>query len=362
MRRHIMGKGKFMLELTNLFTIYRWNNRPGIVRFTEADNAFHGLISSLFIFDSEYKNKKNNIILNRLYKEFPKIILSDISLETKTRIKKKNPEVWNNLQLKAYSDVNEIFSPDVLNFNFREVDKETELIDSYINYFVNLKEISINSRIYEEYYKLPEEEIYSNINRLKPKLSTDIDNYLNHILETTLRMSHMIRWNKNHRNIRSSVAAHSFFATVVSFLLSYDTVDSEMLNKILKGTIIHDLPEAFTGDVITPTKKKVTGMEEIISEIEEDFILEWSNENKCVKNFVENNLKLITDPFSGDAGKFIRTADLLSAMVECAIEIKTGNQDELFRNAFFSTKKAVQEISPIDIYDIIDEIEINTFR
>lgn len=53
-----MGKGKFMLELTNLFTIYRWNNRPGIVRFTEADNAFHGLISSLLSLTVKIKIKK----------------------------------------------------------------------------------------------------------------------------------------------------------------------------------------------------------------------------------------------------------------------------------------------------------------
>ncbi len=51
--------------------------------------------------------------------------------------------------------------------------------------------------------------------------------------------------------------------------------------------ILHDLPEAFTGDVISPTKRKVEGLEEIISEIEKEFVQEWYNSKSILreKNF-----------------------------------------------------------------------------
>jgi putative hydrolase of HD superfamily len=44
----------------------------------------------------------------------------------------------------------------------------------------------------------------------------------------------------------------------------------------------------------------------------------------------------ILDPFAGKEGEMVRSADLLAAIVECLMEIETGNNQPAFRSALNS--------------------------
>jgi len=86
-----------LLELyTNLFTMFRWNNRPTLLRTNEAENAFvsaqFSLLLSLIARENGEKVNEDRLFKRILLKELPKCILSDISVDTKVLIKELDPE------------------------------------------------------------------------------------------------------------------------------------------------------------------------------------------------------------------------------------------------------------------------------
>jgi len=64
-------------------------------------------------------------------------------------------------------------------------------------------------------------------------------------------------------------------------------------------TIYHDIPEAITGDIITPTKKAVPGFVEVLEKVEikmmDDYIFSYVDED--YKKEVSNYMLY---PFDGD--------------------------------------------------------------
>lgn len=359
-----MRLGKFLLELNNFFTIYRWNNRPGILKFTEADNAFHSLILYSYIFKDIKKKDFIKLIKNKIVKELPKLILSDISLDIKTKVQEKDKDIWSKLIKKTYGEFNNYFDKKFINefFEYKTFDNNIINTEKLISLYVSEKELEINNRVFSEYYGLPKREIEDNIKSLNSSYKKELISVKDDFLKVTLRLNTMTRWNKNHRHIKNTVSSHTFYVLVVSMIIAtIDKVDEKIFFDIIMSSLLHDLPEAFTGDVITPTKRKVEGLENIITDIENDFIDNWANDNIKIKKYIEKNKKYIINPFSNKYGQYVRTADLLAALNECAIEIISGNQNNVFRKAFFSIKKDIKLISPIDVSDILDEIEYETF-
>jgi putative hydrolase of HD superfamily len=359
-----MGLGRFFIELTNFFTIYRWNNRPAVIKFTEADNAFHSSVMSLLFFQNLSKNEIIKIIHNRIMHELPKLILSDVSLEVKDKIKEINKQILLSLTEESYKDLKIHFDKEFSERFFvnHEFDSDVSNAVKLITLFVSKKEVDLNSRIFSEYYSTPKKDIEDKILNTKSSYKGYIENIQESILNVTIRMNSMTRWNKNHRHIKNTVSSHSFYVLIIAYILAlYNNENENTIYDIISASILHDLPEAFTGDVITPTKRKVKGLENIISDIEKDFLITWKNSNENISDFVKKHEKHILNPFDEVYGKYVRTADLLAALNECAIEIITGNQNDTFRKAFFDIKKELKKISPIDISDILDEIEYNTF-
>ncbi|MGB4752217.1 MAG: phosphohydrolase, partial [Fervidobacterium sp.] len=65
-----MGRGNFLFSLTNLLTIQRWNNRPAILRFSEADNAYNTFFLS-FVFRAMRGESLEPALRWRLSRELP---------------------------------------------------------------------------------------------------------------------------------------------------------------------------------------------------------------------------------------------------------------------------------------------------
>jgi len=108
-----MNIGNFLLESSNLFTVYRWNNNPAIVRFSESDNIYNNLLLSIFVFSEESKENLVKILHNKIYEAIPKIRLSDISLATKSKIEEKGKKLWDEVINKTYKEVESYFDSDI---------------------------------------------------------------------------------------------------------------------------------------------------------------------------------------------------------------------------------------------------------
>ncbi len=352
-----MGFGKFIFDFSTLFSIQRWNNKPAIIKFYEADNAFSSLFFSYF-FRKSLDLPFEEAIKWRLYRELPKVVLSDISLQLKERIQSISPNVWNNLREKA---INEI-SSNLKNDGFIEkiISRDANIIDLLADYSVSYLEAKENNKVFD--YSTPVEELSKKIENLKVE---NIEKYikLSEVLwEPTLNLISLSRWNKTYRNVKTSVAGHTFLVVTISYVISMLLEIDNDIEEILSKALLHDLPEAFTGDVITPTKKKIEGLDDMITAVERDFVKEWLKSLEFFEIFKsERILGYSSNPFSEYTGKIVRTADLLSALVECALEIQSGNKTGTFRKVFFDFKKQIKEISPIDVSEWIDEIETIVF-
>ncbi|HOV54186.1 MAG TPA: HD domain-containing protein, partial [Fervidobacterium sp.] len=190
----------------------------------------------------------------------------------------------------------------------------------------------------------------------------DVDRYWSvaqYVWVALLNLTSMVRWNRTHRNIRSTVSGHSFIVLVISYIIA-KLVQYNDIEEIITRSLLHDLPEAFTGDVITPTKKKTEELEELVSVVEREMVAEWINGNENVR-VIERYIPYCIDPFTGDGGRIVRTADYFAALLECGVEIYSGNKLDIFRSNFFSFKKLIKEMSPIDVSDWIDEVEAIAF-
>lgn len=363
-----MGLGEFFIKMSDLFTIYRWSNLPAIVRFNEADSSFSNAILSFFTFYDQDRDDLLKLMHNKIVENIPKIILSDIPLNTKNKIIEEDSNIWNKVLNISKDELKDFVKDDIIMSKITNeftLKKENVKVEKYLRLITAKNEININKRLFKEFYEEPYRENEDALKKLNldNDLKRKIDKYNQSLFDIIIKLTHLNRWNKIHRNINSSVSAHSYYVMFTAYILSLsEKVDDELLFKIITASLFHDLPEAFTGDVISPTKRKVKKLDNIISKIEKDYVLSWASKNSQLDNIIKDIIPFVINPFKDEYGQFVRTADLLAAIIECSNEIVTGNSNENFRKAFFGMKREIKGISPFDIYPIIDEIEYNTFK
>ncbi len=349
-----MGFGKFIFSFSTLFSIQRWNNKPAIIRFYEADNAFSSLFFSYF-FRKSLNLQFEEAVNWRLYRELPKIVLSDISLQLKERIQRISPNVWNNLREKALYELSLNLQKE--EFIEKIIVRETNAIDILADYYASYFEAIENNKVFD--YSIPVSELSKKIEDLNIDNFEKYKNLSEKLWEPALNLICLSRWNKTYRNVKTSVAGHTFLVVSISYVISKLLKYEDKVEEILSKALLHDLPEAFTGDVITPTKKKIEGLDDMISAVESDFVSEWISKLEISDR--EKILDHACDPFSGESGRIVRTADLFSALIECALELQSGNKTGIFREVFFEFKRQIKDTSPIDVSQWIDEIETIVF-
>lgn len=88
------------------------------------------------------------------------------------------------------------------------------------------------------------------------------------ILSVTERLKDAVRHCYTSGERRESVAEHSWMMTVMAFFMRDEFPDADM-DKVIEMCIIHDLGEAFTGDIPTFEKTKED------EKREEDLLSEW---------------------------------------------------------------------------------------
>ncbi len=349
-----LGKGKFLFSLTNLFTIQRWNNRPAIIRFSEADNSFNTLFLS-FLFKITSNSDIEESLRWRLTRELPKIVLSDVSLQLKERIERFSPRVWNEVTKKSIEELKNIADNQTIELLISQ--KSENPVDKLADLYISYLEAYENNKLFD--YSQPLRELKEKIDNLEENFTKEqIEKFwsiANHSWSTLMNLTAMVRWNRTHRNVRTTVSGHSFLVVTIAYLIA-KLSNFNKIDEVISRAILHDFPEAFTGDVITPTKKKAPGLDEIVSKIEHEMVNEWMSGNEYLLPF-SNYIDYSTNPFDKQAGVIVRTADYFATLLECALEIHSGNKLEIFRDNFFIFKKLIKDTSPLDVSEWIDEIE-----
>lgn len=193
------------------------------------------------------------------------------------------------------------------------------------------------------------------------------------------------RWAQTPRIPETSVLGHMYVVALLAyfFSLTFRACDKRAYNNFFGG-LFHDLPEVLTRDIVSPVKRSITGLEEILKEIEQLQIEErllpllpnsWHPE---IRYFIEDEftskildeqgtIKHVTsdqintsfnhDKYCPIDGELIKSCDKLAAYLEAALSIKHGIKSTHLLSGYNSLyqeqknlKVAGLEIGPIYDY------------
>lgn len=337
------------LMLTSGISMKRWNNFPRIEDISHLDNVWFTLHIAMFLSYLEEKNwnnvDKEFIMKKIIFNSIKILVLSDINSWTRNYIEKVNKDIFHKLEQKVYDYVMSFEAPDYLKNDIMDTLKNTDnhlelsIIEASKRY-AGYKECLVNRKVFEEMYEVPYKEIMALLDKKRKDLkSLDIllknPNYEKY-LSNIRKLSHSLRWNQQKRMFPISVMAHLVLITFLSYVIwtvekqKWQEIDMfEMMNKAL----FHDIPEAITWDIITPTKKAIPWFEEILEEVERDmledylFYYVWDDYEAYIKDYMLH-------PWVWNEWPYVKAADIISALFEAKIEVNYGSTNfiEIYRN------------------------------
>lgn len=152
------------------------------------------------------------------------------------------------------------------------------------------------------------------------------------------------RWAVRGGQVHCAVLGHLFDTAVFAYFMSLQQGDSEeVAAKMFFMGIWHDVPEAWTKDIPSPTKDAFPGFREASEEYELDCI------NRNIYNVVDTIMKdaiksvMMEDESAKPYKPLIKAADYLSADSECYRQLVAGTRDKYFRNVVWKDINAMKE-------------------
>ena len=175
------------------------------------------------------------------------------------------------------------------------------------------------------------------------------------------------RWSHVPRVPETSVLGHMLMVAIISYFLTINNIknptDKRIYNNFFAG-LFHDLPEVLTKDIISPIKRSVDGLVDLIGKYEDQMmekeikplIPKWYPDlayltkdefaSKIIKNgeiikniSLEEMNKYNEDKYSPVDGEIIDFADKLSALREATASVEHGLKSDELIEAIESIKE-----------------------
>lgn len=193
------------------------------------------------------------------------------------------------------------------------------------------------------------------------------DAFLQDFMSLIGKLRYQQRWAKAVRLPQTYVMGHMLVVAILSYFMTLELKNpskKRLVNNFFAG-LFHDVPEALTRDIVSPIKKSVEGLGEILAEIEQEQMhkviypmlpKEWHDEisyftndefsskiliegEPIIKSSDEINEKYNQDKFSPVDGQIIRGCDHLSAFIEAFMSISYGVSSEPIVSGYKQLKK-----------------------
>ncbi|CUH94985.1 hypothetical protein P22_1054 [Propionispora sp. 2/2-37] len=173
----------------------------------------------------------------------------------------------------------------------------------------------------------------------------------NHFINLVGQLRFQQRWAQSPRVPETSVMGHMLIVAIMSYLISLEVkaCDQRAVNNYFAG-LFHDLPEVLTRDIVSPVKRAVAGLDELIKQIENRQVQEkifplvpasWQSElnyflqNEFTSKIILNGqVKVVSSAdigrlynqnrYSPIDGEFIKACDHLAAYMEANLSKAHG--------------------------------------
>lgn len=355
----------FILKILDAASMQRWNDKIRPVDLRELDKQAHKMIVAYFLAKFEESREGFDwleIIEGGLFEFLQRLVITDLKPQIFDRIKQDRTK-YDRLNDWVYQRLEPIISPLGENFSvkFRTYFTNTDntlnkRILSAAHFYATHWEFNIIERANPRGYEIPDirtqlqlkqERYYDLAGIQQLALYEKYRNFLD--LCGQLRFQH--RWGHITMVPHTSVLGHMLTVAILSYLFTVeiDGCTRRKVNNYLTG-LFHDLPEVLTRDIISPVKRSIEGLEELIKLYEKDQMEkevynsippEWHAE---MRMFTEDEfLTIVTvdgkiTPVDSDAinkgfntvlynprdGEIVKASDDLAALVEAYVAISNG--------------------------------------
>ncbi|MGD9677626.1 MAG: HD domain-containing protein [Vulcanibacillus sp.] len=383
--------------------IQRWNDHIRPKGFTELDKQAHKMIIAFVLAKYEESEHKSNINWVRLieggiFEFLHRTVITDIKPPVYHKLLESHGDELNRWVLSQLKDkVDSIkgdffarFSEYLFNPLYCPLEKRILKASHYLATNWEFKIIyNLNSNLYgieqtkndiesqlEGYYDLASVQKFCLSNKTK------------NFIDLVGQLRFQQRWAQSPRVPETSVMGHMLIVAMITYLCSIeiDSCDKRLSNNFYGG-LFHDLPEVLTRDIISPVKRSVGGLEELIKEIENTQVeekifpllpVDWHED---IKYFIDDEFsskikdcngikKVVTskiisekynlNEFSALDGEIIRACDHLAAYIEASLSISYGTTSHHLTGAITSFYNTYQnkDVGGIDFGQLFDYFKV----
>lgn len=346
--------------------IQRWNDHARAHNFTELDKQSHKMVIAYVLAryeeDAGHQVDWIKIIEGGMFEFLHRIVLTDIKPPVFYLLQKKHKEKINSWVLEQLAPILKDL-PACFTARFREylnsddqgcLEKQILQASHYLATKWEFKFIyDLNRNLYgiaETKASLDEEiERYYDLSSVRKIV---LYKKYGDFIELVGQLRFQKRWAQIPRVPETSVLGHMLLVAILGYLFTIDfdkPCNKRIINNFYAG-LFHDLPEVLTRDIISPVKKSIEGLDEIIKDIEGEYMNEKiypllpSAWHKDIKYYTENEFKTkivnekgvvefvkpeqmplynqdLYNPLDGEMLKF---CDNISAMLEVLVSQQHG--------------------------------------
>jgi putative hydrolase of HD superfamily len=374
-----MIRKALILKIFDAAYMQRWNDKVRPVELVELDKQAHKMVIAFFLGKFEESTPGFSwieVIEGGIFELLQRLVITDLKPPIFYKIK-EDREKYKKLNEWVYKEIEPIISPLGKDFCKRfkayfhnsagDINKK---ILSASHFYATKWEFDIIERANPDGYEIAsikqalrkKQDLYA---ELKGMVQLREQARYRDFIDLCGQLRFQARWANLHRVPKTSVIGHSLFVAVLSYLFSLEikACDRRCLNNYFTG-LFHDLPEVLTRDIISPVKRSVEGLSELIKQYEKEQMekevyglipKEW---HKDVKTFTEKEFdSIITlrgrrkklssdeiseryneDIFNPRDGQLVKAADSLAAFIEAYVAIRNGSYSREFQEAKLSFK------------------------
>lgn len=145
------------------------------------------------------------------------------------------------------------------------------------------------------------------------------------------------RWAVRSYRVNCSVLGHLFDTAVFAYIIALNFgLDEDVAAKMFFIGIWHDIAEAWTKDIPSPTKDAFVGFRDASEEFELECLQKYIYD--LVAPHIRDAIKavMLEEAANKEYKALMKAADYLSADSECWRQLVAGSRDEYFRNVLLS--------------------------
>lgn len=364
-----MLKKELIERLFDAASIERWNDHVRPVALTELDKQAHKAIIAYVLAKFEETNRTSTLkvdwlklIEGGIFEFLQRVILTDIK-----------PPVFHKMMAKKGKELNEWV---LSQLNAVVAELHFDFANKFKEYLLNPEYAKFEKRILKSAHYLATnwefKIIYTispfiyGIEQTKQEIENQIEDHYDLIgvqkimlgkksfgfIDLCGQLRFQQRWAQSPRLPKTSVLGHMLIVAMLAYLclIELNACPKRIVNSFYAG-LFHDLPEVLTRDIISPVKRSIEGLSELLKEYEtlqfEERLLPllpetWHDEMRYyVDDEFANKIRIDEaivkgksteeickhyneDKFDAIDGEIIKACDELAAYIEATLSLKHG--------------------------------------